>query len=85
GRFAAADKGTLFLDEVGEVPIHLQAKFLRAVQERCFEPVGSNKSRSVDVRIVSATNRNLKDAVESRQFRADLYYRLSVIPLRIPP
>lgn len=85
GRFAAADKGTLFLDEVGEVPLHLQAKFLRAVQERCFEPVGSNRSRTVDVRIVSASNRNLKDAVEARQFRADLYYRLSVITLRIPP
>ncbi|MFN3884476.1 MAG: sigma-54 interaction domain-containing protein [Rhodocyclaceae bacterium] len=85
GRFAAADRGTLFLDEVGEVPLHLQAKFLRAVQERCFEPVGSNRSKSVDVRIVSASNRNLKDAVEARQFRADLYYRLSVITLRIPP
>lgn len=85
GRFAAADHGTLFLDEVGEVPVHLQAKFLRAVQERCFEPIGSNRSRTVDVRIVSASNRNLKDAVEARQFRADLYYRLSVITLRIPP
>lgn len=85
GRFAAADHGTLFLDEVGEVPLHLQAKFLRAVQDRCFEPVGSNRSRTVDVRIVSASNRNLKDAVEARQFRADLYYRLSVITLRIPP
>ncbi len=85
GRFAAADRGTLFLDEVGEVPLHLQAKFLKAVQERSFEPVGSNKSQTVDVRIVSASNRNLKDAVEARQFRADLYYRLSVITLHIPP
>jgi transcriptional regulator with PAS, ATPase and Fis domain len=85
GRFAAADLGTLFLDEVGEVPLHLQAKFLKAVQERSFEPVGSNRSQTVDVRIVSASNRNLKDAVEARQFRADLYYRLSVITLHIPP
>lgn len=85
GRFAAADRGTLFLDEVGEVPLHLQAKFLKAVQERRFEPVGSNKSQTVDVRIVSASNRNLKHAVDARQFRADLYYRLSVITLHIPP
>ncbi|WP_333839375.1 sigma-54 interaction domain-containing protein [Pelomicrobium sp.] len=85
GRFAAAHGGTLFLDEVGEVPLHLQAKFLKAVQEQSFEPVGSNKSQTVDVRIVSASNRNLKDAVEARQFRADLYYRLSVITLHVPP
>lgn len=85
GRFAVADRGTLFLDEVGEVPLHLQAKFLQAVQEQRFEPVGSNKTLAVDVRIVSASNRNLKDAVEARQFRADLYYRLSVITLHIPP
>lgn len=85
GRFAAADHGTLFLDEVGEVPLHLQAKFLKAVQERRFEAVGSNKSQTVDVRIVSASNRNLKQAVDARQFRADLYYRLSVITLHIPP
>jgi transcriptional regulator with PAS, ATPase and Fis domain len=85
GRFAAADRGTLFLDEVGEVPLHLQAKFLKAVQERSFEPVGSSKSQTVDVRIVSASNRLLKDAVEARQFRADLYYRLSVITLYVPP
>lgn len=85
GRFAAADHGTLFLDEVGEVPLHLQAKFLKAVQERSFEPVGSNRSQTVAVRIVSASNRNLKDAVEARQFRADLYYRLSVITLHLPP
>lgn len=85
GRFAAADHGTLFLDEVGEVPLHLQAKFLKAVQERRFEPVGSNRSVTVDTRIVSASNRNLKNAVDARQFRADLYYRLSVITLHIPP
>ncbi len=85
GRFAAADHGTLFLDEVGEVPLHLQAKFLKAVQERRFEPVGASRSQTVDVRIVSASNRNLKNAVDARQFRADLYYRLSVITLHIPP
>lgn len=85
GRFAAADGGTLFLDEVGEVPLNLQAKFLRAVQDRCFEPVGSDRTQSVDVRLVSASNRSLKDAVEARHFRADLYYRLSVMTLTIPP
>ncbi len=85
GRFAAANHGTLFLDEVGEVPLHLQAKFLKAVQDRCFEAVGSNKSQTVDVRIVSASNRNLKSAVDARHFRADLYYRLSVMTLHIPP
>ncbi len=85
GRFLAANHGTLFLDEIGEVPLYLQAKFLKAVQERTFEPVGSDKSVTVNVRIISATNRNLKDAVEARQFRADLYYRLSVITLHIPP
>jgi len=85
GRFLAAHHGTLFLDEIGEVPLYLQAKFLKAVQERTFEPVGSDKSLTVNVRIISATNRNLKDAVEARQFRADLYYRLSVVTLHIPP
>ncbi len=85
GRFEAADGGTLFLDEVGELPLHLQAKLLRAVQEQSFEPVGSNKTRCVDVRIVAASNRDLKDAVNSRLFRADLYYRLGVFRVRIPP
>ncbi|GAB4174745.1 MAG: hypothetical protein Fur0039_16890 [Rhodocyclaceae bacterium] len=85
GRFSAANHGTLFLDEVGEIPLHLQAKLLRAVQEKAFEPVGTNRTQSVDVRIVSASNRLLKDAVESRLFRADLYYRLAVFPIHIPP
>lgn len=85
GRFAAADGGTLFLDEVGEMPLHLQAKLLRAVQEQRFESVGSNRTQSVDVRIISASNRSLKEAVEARQFRADLYYRLAVFPVVVPP
>jgi transcriptional regulator with PAS, ATPase and Fis domain len=85
GRFKAADGGTLFLDEIGEVPLHLQAKFLKVVQDRAFEPVGSSRTQQVDVRIVSASNRNLKQAVDARQFRADLYYRLSVFTMHVPP
>jgi len=85
GRFATAHGGTLFLDEIGEIPLHLQAKLLKAVQEKAFEPIGSNRTQTVDVRIVSASNRLLKDAVEARLFRADLYYRLAVFPIHIPP
>ena len=84
GRFQAAHKGTLFLDEVGEIPLHLQAKLLRAVQDQEFEPVGSDKTIKVDVRIISASNRRLRDLVDSGDFRADLFYRLAVIPLYIP-
>jgi len=85
GRFLSAHKGTLFLDEVGEIPLHLQAKLLRAVQELEFEPVGSDKTVKVDVRIISSSNRNLRHMVDEGTFRADLYYRLVVIPLYIPP
>lgn len=85
GRFQAANGGTLLLDEVGEIPLHLQAKLLKAVQEQRFEPVGSDKSMEVDVRVISATNRDLKSMVDAGQFRADLYYRLAVIPMIIPP
>lgn len=85
GRFLAADGGTLFLDELGEIPLHLQAKLLRAIQDKEFEPVGADKSIKVDVRIISSSNRNLRNMVDSGQFRADLYYRLAVIPLHIPP
>lgn len=85
GRFSSAHSGTLFLDEIGELPMHLQAKLLKAVQELRFEPVGSSKTQVVDVRIIAASNRNLRDAVDAHQFRADLYYRLSVIPVHIPP
>jgi transcriptional regulator with PAS, ATPase and Fis domain len=85
GRFQAAENGTLFLDEISELPLHLQAKLLRAIQEHRFEPVGSDTSREVDVRIISASNMSLRDMVEASQFRADLYYRIAVIPLMLPP
>ena len=84
GRFEMADGGTLFLDEIGEIPLALQAKLLRAIQEKQFERVGGSKTLSVDVRIVSATNRELKDEVKKGNFREDLYYRLNVIHLVLP-
>lgn len=84
GRFQAAHGGTLFLDEISEVPIELQAKLLHAVQEQRFEMVGSDKTISVDVRVITASNRNLREAVDDGSFRADLYYRLAVIPIHIP-
>ena len=85
GRFQAAHKGTLFLDEISELPLNLQAKLLKVLQDQQFEMVGSDKSIEVDVRIISATNTNLRDAVDNGKFRADLYYRLAVIPLNVPP
>lgn len=84
GKFELADKGTLFLDEIGEMPLHLQPKLLRAIQEKRIQPVGSNEYREVDIRIISATNRDLESMVKDGRFREDLYYRLSVIPLYIP-
>jgi formate hydrogenlyase transcriptional activator len=85
GRLELADLGTLFLDEVGDIPIEIQPKLLRALQEREFERLGSTKTKKVDVRLVAATNRNLEKMIEDRQFREDLYYRLNVFPIRIPP
>jgi DNA-binding NtrC family response regulator len=85
GRFELAHRGTLFLDEIGDLPLALQAKILRALEEKQFERVGGTQSLHVDVRVVAATNRNLKQRVAARQFREDLYFRLSVFPIQIPP
>src|SRR2546426_5289673 len=85
GRFELADCGTLFLDEIGEVPLAMQAKLLRVLQEQEIERVGDTRTRKINVRIVAATNRDLKKEVAAGRFRPDLFYRLGVFPLEIPP
>jgi len=85
GRFEAANQSTLFLDEIGELPMEVQVKLLRVLQERVIERLGSTQSIKVDVRIIAATNRNLEEAVASKAFREDLFYRLNVFPVAVPP
>lgn len=85
GRFQSAHQGTLFLDEISEIPLHLQPKLLNAIEEQSIQMVGSDRNIEVDVRVISASNQDLRSLVDSGQFRADLYYRLAVIPIKIPP
>jgi formate hydrogenlyase transcriptional activator len=85
GRLELADQGTLFLDEVGDIPLELQPKLLRVLQDGEFERLGSTRTKKVDVRLVAATNRDLDRMIEERQFRSDLFYRLNVFPIRVPP
>jgi len=85
GKIKLSDKGTLFLDEIGDLPEALQAKLLRVLEDESYYPVGDNKLRTVDLRVIAATNKDLKEEVEQGEFRSDLYYRLAVVPIRIPP
>ena len=85
GRFAAADGGTLFLDEIGDMPLPIQAKLLRVIQERSFEPVGATRTQTVDVRLLAATHKDMRQAVDKGSFREDLFYRLNVFPILLPP
>ena len=85
GRFELADGGTIFLDEVTEIELAMQAKLLRVIQEKSYERVGSSLTRKTDVRVIASSNRNLLDVVDKGEFRADLYYRLAVIPIQVPP
>jgi transcriptional regulator with GAF, ATPase, and Fis domain len=85
GRFELANKGTLFLDEIGDIPLELQAKLLRVLQEQEFERLGSNQTQQVNVRIVAATHRDLKQMVTQKMFRSDLYFRLNIFPVAVPP
>jgi formate hydrogenlyase transcriptional activator len=85
GRLELADQGTLFLDEVGDIPLELQPKLLRVLQDRQFERLGSTRTKTVEIRLIAATNRELEEMIEEKQFRSDLYYRLNVFPIRLPP
>ena len=85
GKFEIADEGTLFLDEIGAIPLGLQSKLLRVIETHAFEPLGSDKTIFADVRIIAATNLDLKKATQEKQFREDLYYRLNVFPIYLPP
>jgi DNA-binding NtrC family response regulator len=85
GRLELADQGSLFLDEIGDIPLELQPKLLRVLQEREFERLGSTRTKTVDVRVVAATHRDLEEMILEKQFRSDLYYRLNVFPISIPP
>jgi transcriptional regulator with PAS, ATPase and Fis domain len=85
GRFQVADGGTIFLDEIGDMSPNLQVKLLRVLQDRTFEPVGSSKTVKVNVRVVAATHQDLEQAIRERRFREDLFYRLNVIPIEVPP
>src|SRR4030095_1748160 len=85
GKFSLANGGSIFLDEIGTMSLGLQAKLLRVLQEREIEPLGAERTEHVDVRVIAATNRNLRDLVKERRFQDDLYYRLQVFPIVVPP
>ncbi|MCD4720127.1 MAG: sigma 54-interacting transcriptional regulator, partial [Desulfobacula sp.] len=85
GRFERANKGTIFLDEIGELPMEAQIRFLRVLQEKSFEPVGSDKTIKSDTRVIAATHQNLEKMIKEKRFRNDLYFRLKIFPIYIPP